>query len=641
MPAILLLHLTAAGSLLLLAHSEPPEQSRNGQDTSHVTVGGSQRQWHKVTLTFDGPRAEERDVDPNPFLDYRLQVAFTHESGEPSLSVPGYFAADGNAGETSATAGTKWRVHFSPGRPGTWTYRASFVRGTDVAIEPSSIGEPVPPLDGASGSLTIEASNATGRDFRAHGRLEYVGGHYLQFAGSKRYFLKAGADSPETLLAYADFDGTRAATAAAPLKAWAAHVQDWRPGDPFWKDGRGKGLIGALNYLASAGANAFSFLTYNAGGDGDNVWPFVARDDPRHYDVSKLDQWQVVFDHAQRLGLFLHFKLQETENDDRRAGPDRSAADVPTALDGGAHGPERKLYYRELVARYGYLLALNWNLGEENTQTAEEHLAMAAYSRAVDPYDHHLVVHTYPHEQERVYTPLLGTRSVLTGASLQNPWDAAHDRVLQWRAASAAAGRPWVVANDEQGHSSLGVPPDPGFRGFSGTAREEGGRTYTLHDIRKRTLWGTLMAGGAGVEYYFGYSLPQNDLLCEDFRSRDRSWAYARIALELFERERIPFWDMTNVDELVGGPASSGDPYALAKVGEIYVVYLPAGGDATLDLANAAGAFDVRWYNPRSGGALVYGTRLQVVGGGSVSLGAPPADPGEDWVVIVRRQESP
>jgi hypothetical protein len=42
--------------------------------------------------------------------------------------------------------------------------------------------------------------------------------------------------------------------------------------------------------------NSISFLPYNAGGDGDNVWPFVERDDKFHYDVSKLDQWQIVFD---------------------------------------------------------------------------------------------------------------------------------------------------------------------------------------------------------------------------------------------------------------------------------------------------------------------------------------------------------
>ena len=95
-----------------------------------------------------------------------------------------------------------------------------------------------------------------------------------------------------------------------------------RPGDPTWKGGKGKGLIGALNYLSAKGVNTFSFLPYNAGGDGDNVWPFVARNDKLHYDCSKLDQWGVVFDHATAKGLYLHFKLQENEIDDDRRGHD-------------------------------------------------------------------------------------------------------------------------------------------------------------------------------------------------------------------------------------------------------------------------------------------------------------------------------
>jgi hypothetical protein len=33
-----------------------------------------------------------------------------------------------------------------------------------------------------------------------------------------------------------------------------------------------------------------------------------------HLDVSRLDQWEIVLDHAQKLGLFLHFKTQESEN---------------------------------------------------------------------------------------------------------------------------------------------------------------------------------------------------------------------------------------------------------------------------------------------------------------------------------------
>ena len=82
----------------------------------------------------------------------------------------------------------------------------------------------------------------------------------------------------------------------------------------------------------------------------------------------------------------------------------------------------------------------------------------------------------------------------------------------------------------------LGVPPDPGYKGHSGEAKTDRG-SYTLHDIRKQVLWGNLMAGGGGVEYYFGYRLAENDLVAEDFRSRDQSWDYCRLALEFFARE--------------------------------------------------------------------------------------------------------
>ena len=61
--------------------------------------------WHAVTVTFQGPAARETDTLPNPFLDYRMVVTFTHASGAPRYRVPGYFAADGRAAETSAARG--------------------------------------------------------------------------------------------------------------------------------------------------------------------------------------------------------------------------------------------------------------------------------------------------------------------------------------------------------------------------------------------------------------------------------------------------------------------------------------------------------------------------------------------------------
>lgn len=603
-----------------------------------VLITGELKQWHKVTLTLSGPFAKETDVAPNPFTDYRFDVILTHHSGSPRYVVPGYFAADGHAADTSAASGDKWRAHFSPDKPGRWNYLVQFSKGTLAAVTDS--GLPLEPYHGVKGSFSVSPTDKQGRDFRAHGRLMYVGKHHLRFAGSGKYFLKVGADSPEVLLAYADFDGTEPGRRrparqgeAAPvqqLHRYTAHLNDWKPGNPTWKGGLGKGLIGALNYLAEQGANAVSFLTYNAGGDGDNVWPFVSRDKRLHYDVSKLDQWQIVFDHAQALGLFLHFKTQETENDDLN-GPGRDYA-----LDGGELGIERKLYYRELIARFGYLLALNWNLGEENTQTADQQRAMARFFHEHDPWHHPIVIHTYPDWQDRVYTQLLGNRSFLVGASLQNPWNATHQRTLHWVKTSAANGRPWVVANDEQNPPEFGVPPDPGYAGQSGWARNRD-NGYSLHDIRKLTLWGNLMAGGAGVEYYFGYELPQNDLTCEDWRSRERSWRYGRVALDFFEHNRIPFWDMSNDNALVGNPKNENRVWCLAKPGEIYVVYLPFGGKADLDLRGQQGRFSVRWFNPRIGGPPEWGSVRTVNAGVVVDLGQPPRGLDEDWIVMVRR----
>ena len=606
-----------------------------------VRVEGERKPWHKVTLSIDGPEAREADDDPNPFTDYRLTVTFRHQSGSPTYRVPGYFAADGDATNSSADSGHVWRAHLAPDAPGRWDYAVSFREGKGIALDDRAEGEPVVDCDGKSGSFRVEPGDKAGPDFRARGRLEYAGSRYLRFAGTGEPFLKAGADAPETLLAYRDFDGT--ATRKAPLKSWGPHVRDWTAGDPTWKDGKGKGLIGALNYLASQGCNAYSFLTYNVGGDGDNVWPFAGPEQKFHYDCSKLDQWQVVFDHGQALGLFAHFKLQEQENDDDRKhnpkGLDQ-AAKVPAALDGGDLGPERTLYLRELVARFGYLLALNWNLGEENTQSADQQRAMAGYLRATDPYPHSIVVHTFPNRQDAIYRALLGDKSALTGASLQNGWEVAHERTLKWIEASAEAGRPWVVCNDEQNPAGLGVPPDPGFEGKDGVARDPktpGARGYTLDDIRKRTLWGTLTAGGAGVEYYFGYQLPQNDILCEDFRSRERSWEYARIALEFFN-QHVPFAEMANADALVGNPDHIGKGrYGFAKPGEVYLVYLPDGGSVDLDLADASGPFRVQWFDPRRGGPLVDGDVRTVSGGSKVTLGPPPSDPGEDWAVLIRK----
>ena len=100
-------------------------QSSSNSGTKNVTVSGELKKWHTVTLTFDGPECSETD-DYNPFFNYRLNVTFNHKESGKSYKVPGYFAADGNAGMTSATSGNKWRIHFTPDEIGNWNYTVDF-----------------------------------------------------------------------------------------------------------------------------------------------------------------------------------------------------------------------------------------------------------------------------------------------------------------------------------------------------------------------------------------------------------------------------------------------------------------------------------------------------------------------------------
>ncbi|MGE0103856.1 MAG: DUF5060 domain-containing protein [Blastocatellales bacterium] len=572
-------------AMMIILSGATANQSRQ------AAISGELKQWHRVTLTFEGPNSSE-SATPNPFRDYRLEVTFS--KGGRRIAVPGYYAADGNAGESGTERGSKWRVHFMPDETGEWRYEVSFRTGSDIAIS-AEAGRGTA-FDGASGTFQIGPSDKTGRDFRGAGLLQYAGGHYLRFAGSGEYFIKGGTDSPENFLAYYEFDGT-------PDKhRYQPHAGDWREGDPTWRNDRGRNIVGALNYLASKGMNSVYFLTMNVIGDGKDVWPWTAESERFRFDCSKLDQWETVFSHMDRIGLMMHVLTQETENDQ--------------LLDGGELGIERKIYYRELIARFAHHPALVWNLGEENTNTDAQRRAFAEYIRRIDPYDHPIVVHTYPKQYDQVYDPLIGDPN-FEGPSLQmGNMRHTHSETIKWIDRSALGGRPWFVSLDEIGPADHGVLTD--------------GEDPEHNDVRHHALWGNLMAGGAGVEWYFGYKHPHADLNLEDFRSRDAMWDQTRHALEFMRM--IPFSKMRHNDGLTRDP----DDYCLADPAKVYAIYLPKGGTPEVDLGSTAAQFSVEWYNPRTGGAMRNGSVTSVSGPGWRSIGAPPEQPDMDWVALIR-----
>lgn len=590
-------------------------QFANDQQYPSIEITGELKKWHKITLTFDGPEVDEQDAD-NPFLNYRLQVTFTHQ--RKMYSVPGYFAADGNAAETSASSGNKWRVHFAPDEVGTWMFHVSFRKGSNVAVSDEALpGESAWHMDGMTGSFEIDPTDKTGRDLRGMGRLQYVGKPYLQFAESGKFFMKAGADAPENLLAYSDFDGDFASDGHKDhfVKNWEPHVRDWQIGDPTWQDGKGKGLIGAVNYLAEKGMNAFSFLPMNIAGDDQNVFPFISYDIYDRMDVSKLDQWEIIFEHADRLGMFLHFKTSEVENQG--------------LLDNGELGVQRKLYYRELIARFSHHLALNWNIGEENGkwmtnhptpyQTTTQRLACAQYFSDHDPYQHHIVIHN-----GQPFYDLLGPESKYTGLSIQtNREDFAnvHAAVLKWRKLSLENGKNWASAVDEPGDHRYAVVPDD--------------VDPSHDDARQNALWGALMAGAWGIEWYFGYEHRESDLTLQDWRSRDSMWTQSRHALDFFAENDIPFWDMEPMDDLTEDP----NDYVFARNSDVYIIYQKIGTKEVTNIPGAKGAFELTWYNPRTGVHEV--KTKEVIAEDGLTIGLPPKDQQNDWVILAKKKFSP
>lgn len=572
-------------------------------------VSGELIKWHPVTVSFDGPGSNETATNPNPFLDYRLQVRFTAPSGD-TFDVPGFFDGDGNGNGS----GNVWRVRFSPGEPGSWSYSATLRRGSNVAVNLSpGAGEPVN-VPGSNGSFFIADRNSQAAGFLKWGRLQYVGGHYLKFADGP-YWIKGGVDSPENFLGYKGFDNTVDQSGGAGTSGlengvhrYLPHVNDFNSGDPnFTSEDNGfdgRGIIGSLNYLSSQNVNSIYFLPMNLGGDGRETYPFVAPGNSNfnktHYDISKLTKWNIVLNHAQRKGIAAHFVLAETEFGNENW------------FDNGSLGNERRLYYRELIARFGYLLAIKWNLSEENDFSDGELRSFADYISALDWAQHQITFHIKPNQIDN-YSPHLGDARFDTTSIQYNP-DRANEFVETMRARSTSNGRRLVIDLDENSPARTGLTTD------------------NAADLRKRVLYDTYFSGG-NIEWYFGYhNLPLGgDMRTENFRTREPMYRYMWYARK-FMQEHLPFWNMQPADNLLNGESSSfGGGQVFAQAGQVYAIYLPdASPSGSINLP--AGSYSRRWYNPRSGQFQGAATNI---GGGNVALGAPPASAGDDWVVLI------
>jgi hypothetical protein len=335
-----------------------------------------------------------------------------------------------------------------------------------------------------------------------------------------------------------------------------------------------------------------------------------------------------------------------------------------------------RLWLRYLLARYGAFDHLFlWTLANEYEThpdgsyrldlpgDVEWAKATAQFIKANDPYRHLVTVHPVISASTRGTTPRslfeppwrigpyfgegdeIDVLSQQTSAAYGAQWD---KRTQQWsRTCAADSIEPWFTsAWDEHMNCWTGDVPGAGrsvaadrvsrkpvlntefgYEYLRGQPHEN--RQVHHTDKVRRTAWRIVCAGGyfaAGFNGTIGHSDVWNRIDAPNhytFAVRDEGAASQLGALYDFFAA-LPFWRMQPFAGVTGGAA------ALAEPGQVYVVYLPHGGQVAVDLGAARSPLNARWFNPREGRA---GETLTVTAGKFGEFQAPDAN---DWVLLLR-----
>ena len=502
---------------------------------------GSFQKWSKVEIALTGP-SRTATGEPNPFEDDLVSVTFTGPSGQTYV-VPGFYNGD-NAGGVN---GNKWVVRFAADEVGSWTFSSS-----------SSTTE----LNGYTGTFTCTAASSS-YNFFNWGRLEYTGTvankiRYLKFRDGS-YWMKAGCDDPENILgSFSNYD-TQAERETA------------------------------LDYLSSKGINSFYIMVNNIDGDANDVWPWMGSTSSGakaygvtgnvRFNISKLKDWDDLFLYANQKGIAVYMIM---EDDSQWTFFDYS------------------MLYREMVARFGYLPGLIFNLGEEWIEShpawPSEAQTYATLLANTDPYGHPIAVHN-KYNTTTADEGYLGLSGVdMTSIQTDDPYNDFPALIDNWISRAETMGKRIPVMNFDEG-------------------RPVNDRAQWWEAYISGGIWEAHIPKGGGT-----YNHPIDYW---DDGSTYKIWTElggARKFMEMFQ-----FWNMKANNSLV----TAGTAYCLENPEIEYALYLPSGGNITVNLP--AGSYSYGWWDPSNG----YSGSLQNAGkisGGSQQLLSPGTG---DWALRI------
>lgn len=257
--------------------------------------------------------------------------------------------------------------------------------------------------------------------------------------------------------------------------------------------------------------------------------------------------------------------------------------------------------YRYAVARLAAFDNVWWDLGNEHNEYRSKDWGnvMGAFVKREDPYDRLLSVHGY---KDFRYPDAPWADFIIT--QQYGPEREVHDWVLKYR----DVAKPYV--NEEYGYEGEGKRNQKGVPNAPGHGQSS--------DWIRRCHWSIAMAGGyatygdwsKGISYfYMGEPGP------------GRGAKQLKHLRAFFEP--LPFSELVPHDEL------TTEGFCLARPPHDYVIYLPRGEKARLDLTSAGDLeLTARWFDPRTG-QWQPGPRIKE----RTPVVASP-DP-EDWVLYI------
>ncbi|MHB0999225.1 MAG: apiosidase-like domain-containing protein [Armatimonadota bacterium] len=280
----------------------------------------------------------------------------------------------------------------------------------------------------------------------------------------------------------------------------------------------------------------------------------------------------------------------------------------------GMGGPDEQRYYRYAIARLAAYSNVTWDISNEYHFFRDDAWAkkMGTLVKQYDPYDHLTSVHGREFFNFRM--------SPWADFAMYQQWDehGGYDFMLRNRLEQEKQGRPIPQINEEYGYEDS-YPQWGEYR--KAPARSA--------DNRRRLAWQITMAGayqttGERADSGTGWG-PDTGGGWVNGRGDDSMVMLKGYGHLVSFFTGFHWWETEPRGDLV-----TGNALCLAKPGELYVVYLPAGGQAKLKLE--PGKYKVNWYNPRTG---KFTGKLTVEGPEWTS---PKAQDQEDWAILLKRQ---